>query len=173
MKPVPPLMSYIPEDRLFIDKKSFTSTGCHMKLSKSPSSNQVTAKRYVALFTCLTKREVHLEKAGDLSTDAFILALRRFISRGGKVSIIRSDNGTNVVGASKELRQPIANINQSSVNRHLAVKGTKWKFNPPVSPWMGSIWKTLVKPIKCSVKVIIRDILFTEECLSIFLCEVE
>ena len=89
MKPVPPLMSYIPEDRLFIDKKSFTSTGLHMKLSKRPSSNQATAKRYVALFTCLTKREVHLEKAGDLSTDTFILALRRFISRRGKVSIIR------------------------------------------------------------------------------------
>ena len=90
MKLVPPFMSYIPEDRLFIDKKSFTNTGFHMKLSKRPSSNQATAKRYVALFTCLTKSEVHLEKAGDLSTDAFILALRRFISRRGKVSIIRS-----------------------------------------------------------------------------------
>ena len=172
-------MSDIPEDRLCIDVKPFINTGVdylgpyNIKLSKRTRSNQATAKRYVALFTCLTTRAVHLEIAGDLSTDAFILALRRFISRRGKVNIIRSDNGTNFVGASKELKQAIKNIEQNTVNKHLVAKGIKWKFNSPVSPWMGSIWESLVKPLKRSLKVIIRNKLFTEECLSTFLCEVE
>ena len=101
-------MSDIPEDKLCVDEKPFTNTGVdhlgpyHIKLSKRTRSNQATAKRYIAPFTCLTTRVVHLEIAGDLSTAAFILALRIFISRRGKVNTIRVDSGTNFVGTSKE-----------------------------------------------------------------------
>ena len=166
-------MCYIPEDRLCVDEKPFTNTGVdylgpyNIKLSKITSSNQATAKRYVALFTCLTTRTINLEIVG------FILPLRRFITRTGKVNIIRSDDGTNFLSVSKELKQAIKNIDQSTVNKHLAAKTKKWKFNTAVSPWMGGIWKSLVKSAKCSLKVIIRDKLFTEECLSTLLCEVE
>ena len=38
---------------------------------------------------------------------------------------------------------------------------------------MSGRWESLVKSVKCSIKVIIRDKLFTEECLSTFFCEVE
>ena len=102
-----PLPSDIPEDRLCVDKKPFINTDVdylspyRIKLSKRTRSNQATAKTYVALFTCLITGAVHLEIAGDLSTDGFKLALRRFISREGKVNITRSDNGTNFVGAPK------------------------------------------------------------------------
>ena len=44
------------------------------------------------------------ESAKNLSTDAFILTLSRFISKRGNVQVIRSDNGTNFVGANKELK---------------------------------------------------------------------
>ena len=38
---------------------------------------------------------------------------------------------------------------------------------------MGGMSESLVKSVKRSLKVIIRDKLFTEECLPTFLCEVE
>ena len=38
---------------------------------------------------------------------------------------------------------------------------------------MGGIWESLVKSVKRSLKVFIRNKLFIEECLSTFLCEVE
>ena len=53
----------------------------------------------------MTVRAIHLELASELSTDAFIMALRRFHSRRGHVKIIRSDNGTNFVGAVTELKE--------------------------------------------------------------------
>ena len=59
------------------------------------------------MFKCLTTRAVHLEIAGDMSTDSFILALRQFISRRGPTDIIRADNGTNFIGAESELRNAL------------------------------------------------------------------
>ena len=39
---------------------------------------------YGVIFTCLTVQAVHIELDPDLTTDAFLLTLRRFIARRGK-----------------------------------------------------------------------------------------
>ena len=49
-----------------------------------------------------------MEDASSLETDVFIQALRRFISNRGCPKIIWSDNGTNFIGAEKELLQSIS-----------------------------------------------------------------
>ena len=61
-------------------------------------------KQYGALFNCLTTRAIDLELASNLSIDIFILALRRFITHRGKRKEILSDNGTDFIGADRELR---------------------------------------------------------------------
>ena len=86
-----------------------------MKLTRKTRSNQATHKRYGALFTCLTTRAVHFELASDLSTDIFILALRRLIACRGKPKEILSDNGTNFIGADQDLGQAIQDLNQSKI----------------------------------------------------------
>ena len=63
----------------------------------------------------MTVRAIHLELASDLSTDAFIMALRRFQSSRGHVKIIRSDNGTKFVGAVTELKEVIKRTDHSKV----------------------------------------------------------
>ena len=78
-----------------------------------------------------------------------------------------------ILSVPQELKKAIKNTDQNTVNKHLIAKGIKWKFNAPVSPWMGGIWESLVKSVKRSLQVIIRNKLFTEECLPAFLCEVE
>ena len=47
------------------------------------------------IFTCLTTRAIHLELVTNLTTDRFLMALRRFISIYGQPKVIRSDNGQN------------------------------------------------------------------------------
>ena len=86
-----------------------------MKLPKRTQSNQATAKRYGVLFTCLTIQALHLEIASDMSTDSFILALRRFIFRRSPIDIIRSDNGMNSVAAEKELRNALKELDQTLI----------------------------------------------------------
>ncbi|KAJ3640449.1 hypothetical protein Zmor_003743 [Zophobas morio] len=59
-------------------------------------------KAYLCLFICFATKAVHLEVASSLSTDAFIAALRRFVSRRGRCTHIFSDCGTNFSEANRE-----------------------------------------------------------------------
>ena len=110
---------------------------------------------------------------GDLSTESFILALRRFRARRGNPSTIRSDNGTNFVGAEKELAQALKELNQSKITEELSNHEIEWNFNPPASPWMGGAMESMVKVTKKALKTIVKDRLFTEEALHTFLTEIE
>ena len=71
------------------------------------------------MFTCLYSRSIHIEVCTDLSSDSFILALRRFVSIRGPVSSIRCDQGTNFVGASNELQTALQNTAQGPVKSFL------------------------------------------------------
>ena len=79
----------------------FTHTGVDFFGPLTVTIGRRHEKRWVALFTCLTIRAVHLEIASDLSSDAFLRCLKRFMSRRRVPSFMYSDNGTNFVGASK------------------------------------------------------------------------
>ena len=71
------------------------------------------------------------------------------------------------------MRNALKELDQTLISSELNRYHVEWKFNPPFSPWMGGVWKSLVKSVKRSLKVITRDKDFTEELLYTFLCEVE
>ena len=50
-------------------------------------------KAYIALFTCVTTRAVHLELVPNLRAESFRRALIRFEGRRGTPALIVSDNG--------------------------------------------------------------------------------
>ena len=89
MKPSNQLMGQLLNERTAAFDPVFTNTGVKyfgpilVKNSKKPQSTSGHKKRYGVVFTSLTTRATHLEIAGDLSTDSFILALKRFIARIG------------------------------------------------------------------------------------------
>ena len=51
-------------------------------------------KNYVCVFISLAVKAVHLEVVSELTTDAFIATLRRFIARRGYPSLIGATTGT-------------------------------------------------------------------------------
>ena len=134
-------MANLLKERLLIYDKPFASTGVDyfgpllVKHSKTTRRNQqLTTKRYGVIYTCLTTRAIHLELAGDLSTGSFILSLSRFIFRRGHVKIMKSDNGTNFVGAATELKERLSILDQTKVETFLVMKHIDWRFNPPSLP---------------------------------------
>ena len=121
----------------------------------------------------MTTRTRHIELVGDLSTDKFILAPRRFICRRGYPSRINSDNGTNFVGAQRELGHTLKMLNQKRIHNELIAKKIEWIFSPPLSPWINGAVEAVVKLTKRRLKAITRDRLFKEEALSNYLTEVQ
>ena len=87
----------------------------------------VFTKCYVAVFMLLSVKAVHLEPVMELTTSAFIATLCRFVSRRGLPTTIWSDNGTNFVGASNEIKKL---VRDQELSDHCTNRGIQWKFTP-------------------------------------------
>ncbi|GFX13946.1 uncharacterized protein TNCV_3422571 [Trichonephila clavipes] len=74
-------------------------------------------KVYVCVFICFTIKAIHLEIVSDLTTEAFLAALKRFVARRGQPIEIHSDNGRNFVGANNELRKILKALFKEYLNR--------------------------------------------------------
>ncbi|GBO45654.1 hypothetical protein AVEN_253655-1 [Araneus ventricosus] len=78
-------------------------------------------KCYFCIFVCFTTKAVYIEIVGDLTSEAFIEALKRFIGRRGKPAEIYSDCGTNFIAADKELKRIVASLRKDEpVNKFFA-----------------------------------------------------
>ena len=88
-------MGELPKSRMTISRP-FTTTGVDfagpLTLKASKGRCNKTTKAWVALFICFSTRAIHLELVSELSVEAFIAALKRFVSRRGKPTDIYSDN---------------------------------------------------------------------------------
>ena len=119
-----------------------------------------------------------LEVVYSLSTDSFIMSLRRFVARRRNVRMIRSDNGSNLVGASAELSRAFQEMDHIKIGNFLKENGGEWmiwKRNPPLSSNMGGVWERQIR----SARAILNSLLKThgsslsDESLETLLVEVE
>lgn len=98
-------MGPLPEERI-TPAKPFTNTGIDFAgpfSMKLKSTAKTTEKVYISLFICFATKAIHLEVVRDLTTEACIAAIKRFIARRGVPHAIFSDNGTNFIGARNEI----------------------------------------------------------------------
>ncbi len=101
-------------------------------------------KRWAILFTCMSTRAVHIEVIESMNTASCINALRRFFAVRGPAKQLRSDRGTNFIGASQELGMQPAKENQTSLLKYLHENGCTWEFNPPHASHMGGAWERMI-----------------------------
>ena len=125
------------------------------------------------IFTCLASRAIHLEIADSLSTDSFINALRRFIARRGEVRTMKSDRGTNLVGAERELRECVDNWNVEQLVEAMRQRNIQWTFNPPSASHFGGIWERQIRTVRKVLTAVLREQTMTEDSLRTLFCEVE
>ncbi|KAI2646144.1 ORF V: Enzymatic polyprotein [Labeo rohita] len=103
-QPSVPLMSDLPCALLQLNKPAFHSCGMDCFGPFLIKIGRRTEKCWGVLFKCLTTRAVHLDLLPSLSTDSFLMALRRFTARRGTPAQLWSDQGTNFRGGERELR---------------------------------------------------------------------
>ena len=166
-------MASLPQDRVTPSKPPFTYVGVDLFGPFTVRRGRTTAKRYGALFTCLSIRAVHIEIVHSMDTESFINALRRFIARRGRPEEIRSDNGGNFVKGEKELRKALEEWNQNQIHEFLLQQEIKWTFNPPAASHHGGVWERCIRTVRKVMKALLKQQVLDDEGLSTLMCEVE
>ena len=134
-------MSDLPEDRLET-APPFTYCAVDYFGPFIVKDGRKELKRYGVLFTCMASRAIHLETSNLLDTDSFINTFRRFISWRGPVRQLRSGQGTNFVGARRELAQALSEMDQERIEAKLLEEQCDWfsfKMNVPAASHMGGV----------------------------------
>lgn len=165
-------MADLPSSRLRLYRPPFYSTGVdccrpfHVKIGRR------SEKRWGILYKCMTTRCLHLDLLESLDSDAFLMSLRRFVSRRGTPFKLLCDNGTNFIGGNREL-QDAFDVMAPQLKEQLAKQKITFRFNPPAEPHFGGAWEREVKSVKTALKFILKDQKVPETALRTVLIEVE
>lgn len=166
-------MADLPEERIVPGLPPFTNVGVDYFGPIEVKKGRGTVKRYGVIFTCMTSRAIHLEVAYLLNTNSCINAIRRFMCHRGQVNQIRSDNGTNFIGAERELREALSTLDHSKIQRTFLSKGIKWCFNPPAGSHYGGVWERLIRLVRKVLYCTLQQQTVDDEGFHTVLCEAE
>lgn len=165
-------MADLPSARLQLHKPAFYSTGVDCFGPMPVKVGRRQEKRWGVIFKCLTTRAVHLDLLRNMDTDAYLMALRRFIARRGRPAELWSDQGTNFKGGGGELREAFASMTPALQER-LARQQIKFCFNPPAAPHFSGVWEREVRSVKSALYSCVGAKPVPEEVLLTVLLEVE
>ncbi|XP_058813849.1 uncharacterized protein LOC131677809 [Topomyia yanbarensis] len=171
--PRPPAMADLPRCRLAAFTRPFTHTGVDYFGPMEVAVRRRLEKRWGVLLTCLTVRAIHIEVASSLNTASCIMALRNFMSRRGTPAVFYSDRGTNFIGAERELKVALREVDQDAMMQEMVSSSTSWCFNSPASPHMGGSWERLIQTVKRTLSEFNLSRRPTDEELRNALIEVE
>ena len=108
---IQPIMSDLSVERLGYKQPLFNHTGVDYFGQLYVPVRRNTEKTWGLFLIHITTRAVHLENLPSLSTSSCVVCIERLIARRGTQNTIWSHNGTNFVGAEKELLACIKNWN--------------------------------------------------------------
>ena len=137
----------------------------------------VILKAYICVFVSLSVKAVHLELVSDLTSEAFIACLRRFISRRGKPTLLWSDHGTNFVGSKRIVQELFEFLQKTTTNKVIAnfcsSQGIQWDFIPERTPHFGGLWEAAVKSLKTHLFRVVGNTKLTFEGVTTVITQIE
>ncbi|XP_072375490.1 uncharacterized protein [Diabrotica undecimpunctata] len=179
-RPAHQIMADLPKERFQVSRP-FTNVGIDyggpFQIKSSKLRRAPICKAYIAVFVCLVTKAVHIELVSSLSTEAFLLTLKRFISRRGIPKTIYSDNASNFLGARNQLKELydffMGTDVLPTIKEFAASTLIEWKFIAPRSPHQGGIWEAAIKSCKYHLVRMMGNNIFTFEELTTILAQIE
>ena len=154
-----PVMASLPKDRVTCGPP-FTTVGLDIfgpfllssgvRTRRSPGSRKV----WCTLYTCLSSRAVHVELMSAMDSVAFINSLRRFVALRGPCALIRSDQGSNLVGAKGQVEE----LNLTEAARAMAAIKVRWIMNPPHASNFGGVWERKIGQVRQALDYAMRHV---------------
>ena len=114
---------------------------------------RIRGKCYGVIFVCM----VYVDVSQNYSTEKLLQVLRRFTSARLWPNKIFSEQGSQLVAASKELRDIIKGIDWDLLKRFSVNYNTEWCFAPADSPWVNGATEALVKTAKKSLNTAVGE----------------
>ena len=111
---------------------------------------------------------------GDIAGNGWIHEC--ICSNGSKTRLAKnmlSDNGTNFVGAAKEIQSLVENLDHEKIQRMTANEGVKWHWNPPAGPHFGGVFESMIKSAKRAIAAILGNAEVNDEELQTVITGVE
>lgn len=176
-----PLMGDLPQKRLQSNTPVFSNVGIDyagpILIKDRKTRGAKLIKAYICIFVCLVTKAIHLELVTDLTTDAFIAVLKRFISRRGKPATISSDNAKYFIGAANQIRDLYkflkSNETQNKIIDFLSDQNVRWDFIIPLAPHQGGMWEGGVKSTKLHLKKVLGNTSLNYEDFQTLLTQIE
>lgn len=173
-------MADLPPPRVTLDRP-FIHTGVDFSgaiyLRSSMSRNCRYHKAYICLFVCLATKLLHLELVSELTSEAFICALKRLIARRGSCKYLYSDNASNFKGANNELvelnKMFKNDTTYSEIVNYCTMNNIQWKFTIPLASHMGGLYEAGIKSVKALLKRQLCNAKLTYELMYTLLVQVE
>ncbi|XP_062541202.1 uncharacterized protein LOC134209227 [Armigeres subalbatus] len=180
--PVQQFMGDLPAARVTV-ARPFSKTGIDYfgPVYVRPGPRRAAVKAYICLFVCLCTKAVHLELVTGLSTERFIQALTRFVSRfvsrRGPITELWSDNGTNFFGARNKLRELFILLrdknHQEKITTERVNQDIRWIFRSPSGPHFGGLWEAAVRSAKHHILRVLGNEPVSIEDMNTLLVQVE
>ena len=156
------------------ESKPFSRTGLDYLGPMYIKTSEGSKKVWVCLFTCLVIRAVHLEIVLDISTEEFLLALKRFVSQRGTPVEIISDNALQFRAANSMLDLVWKNmLTSEDLQNYISNSGIKWTFIVEMAPWTGGYYERLAGLVKRALRKTLQRKLLSIIQLHTVLKEVE
>jgi hypothetical protein len=151
-KPQTPLMGDLPSDRLAFHLPAFSYVIVDLlgPITVKILRN-VSAKRYVLVYSCLTTRALHLELIESLEAHATLRALQNTFNLRGVPIRICSDNGTNFVGGHNIIQYYHDKWNVELLKKGAIIHPIEWDFSPPRAPHMNGSVERIVGLVKTAI----------------------
>lgn len=120
----------------------------------------------------MASRAIRIEVLPNMTTDSFINALRRFVCQNGPVRQIRSDQGTNFIGAANELKLNKDKIKDQFLKDNCDIE---FKFNTPHSSHQGGVFERQIRTARAVLSAILMNNSkqLNDDSLNTFMREVE
>ncbi|XP_039449369.1 uncharacterized protein LOC120428423 [Culex pipiens pallens] len=167
--PFVPTMAPLPVKRTAATMRPFSAVGVDYLGPVEVTVGRRREKRWIAVFTCLAVRVVHLEVVHSLTTQSCLMALRRFACKRGVLEKVFSDNATCFRGADAVMTKEI----NKECAEQMTSPTTSWSFIPPGTPHMGGAWERMVRSVKEVLRALDDGRKLTDEILSTSLAEAE
>ena len=167
-----PSMPPLPSQRV-TQSHPFTHTGLDYFGPLYIRDNSGSRKVWVCLFTCLVVRAVHLELIRDMTSEQFLLCMRRFIAQHGTPHSFISDNASQFKLAKNVITKAWIEVEKDTeVQDYVSQKGIEWHFIKEMSPWMGGCYERMVGLAKRALRKTLGALSLTHDQLQTVLMEI-